>query len=66
VVEGPCISERRRLCDAKTQITIPGAQPSSSIRAVLFGTSVLSRAKPAIARPDLHSLLVWNTISPYR
>jgi hypothetical protein len=32
VAEGTRISERRRLCDAKTKLTIPGAQPSSSIR----------------------------------
>jgi hypothetical protein len=31
LLEGARISERRRLCDAKTQLTIPGAQPSSSI-----------------------------------
>ena len=31
VAEATRISERRRLCDAKTQLTIPGAQPSSSI-----------------------------------
>jgi hypothetical protein len=31
LVEGTRISERRRLCDAKTQLTIPGAQPSSLI-----------------------------------
>ena len=32
VAQGTRISERRRLCDAKTQLTIPGAQPSPSIR----------------------------------
>lgn len=31
VSEATRFSERRRLCDAKTQLTIPGAQPSSSI-----------------------------------
>ena len=31
VAQGTSISERRRLCDAKTQRTIPGAQPSSLI-----------------------------------
>jgi hypothetical protein len=29
--EGTAISERRRLCDAKIQLIIPGAQPSSPI-----------------------------------
>jgi hypothetical protein len=28
VAEATCMIARRRLCDAKTQITIPGAQPS--------------------------------------
>jgi hypothetical protein len=31
LAEGTRIGERRRLCDVKTQLTIPGAQPSSSI-----------------------------------
>ena len=33
--EATRISERRRLCDAKTQLTIPGAQPSPSISSSL-------------------------------
>jgi len=60
VAEGAAISERRRLCDAKIQSIIPGAQPSSPISEVV-GTRLRSSARQRIL-PDLHSMLGWTTI----
>ena len=60
VAEGTRISERRRWCDAKTQLTIPGALPSSSICRVV-GPRLLGSAGQRLL-PDLHSVLGWTTI----
>lgn len=55
---------RRRLCDAKTQITIPGAQlPSSNSKSLPAGAQRLQEiSKKRFA--DLHSFLRWTTIFP--
>jgi hypothetical protein len=57
---GTRIGERRRLCDAKTQLTIPGAQPSS-LDLCVVGPGLFSPAS-RLGLCDLHSPLGWTTI----
>ena len=60
--EGPCSIARRRLCDAKTQFTIPGAQLPSSICESLRSGGLNARDCPRSILSDLHSSLRWTTI----